>query len=208
MSDSESYAAFVRTILGLYVLILSIAFVYMVLLLLGQWKTYKKLGLQPWACLIPVYTTWVLSNRLVKREVAIAATVTSAVALLLQYYYRLVDASSTVMYLIAVVALATLVFSCIIMDKLSKTFGYGTGFTVGLVLLPPVFYMILAYGSREPIDGENNIAGYLPSGTSGGYSNYYGPATADAAGAAAEPSTPANPTADSSPEENSPFTED
>ena len=35
--------------------------------------------------------------------------------------------------------------------KLSKAFGHAVGFTVGLVLLPPIFTLILGFGSSEYI---------------------------------------------------------
>lgn len=41
--------------------------------------------------------------------------------------------------------------------NLAKSFGKGAGFTVGLVLLPFVFYMILAFGKDEYIGPGGNV---------------------------------------------------
>ena len=41
------------------------------------------------------------------------------------------------------------VLTIILKNKISKSFGKGAGFTVGLVLLAPVFYMILGCGKAE-----------------------------------------------------------
>lgn len=35
------------------------------------------------------------------------------------------------------------------MNKLSKAFGHGVGFTIGLVLIPNVMTLIIAFGSSE-----------------------------------------------------------
>lgn len=41
--------------------------------------------------------------------------------------------------------------------NLAKSFGKGAGFTVGLVLLPSVFYMILAFGKADYIGPGGNV---------------------------------------------------
>ena len=43
-----------------------------------------------------------------------------------------------------------------ISNELSKAFGKDTGFTVGLILLPFIFYPILGYGSAEYLLDKDN----------------------------------------------------
>ena len=40
--------------------------------------------------------------------------------------------------------------------QLSKKFGYGVGFTLGLIFLGIIFYPILAFGKSKYIDGNEN----------------------------------------------------
>jgi len=47
--------------------------------------------------------------------------------------------------------IATLVFSIIITNGLSKSFGKDAGYTVGLLFLPMVFYPMLAFGKATYI---------------------------------------------------------
>jgi len=37
----------------------------------------------------------------------------------------------------------------IVLNDLSKSFGHGVGFTLGLIFLAPIFVLILAFGSSE-----------------------------------------------------------
>jgi hypothetical protein len=60
-------------------------------------------------------------------------------------------------------SLALLVISIIVLNDVSKSFGHGGGFTVGLVLLAPIFWYILWLGSST----YRGPAG--PAGTFGGF---------------------------------------
>lgn len=52
-----------------------------------------------------------------------------------------------------VVAIVLLVWEVRLYNRVSKAFGHGEGFTVGLILLAPIFWGILAFGGTEtPID--------------------------------------------------------
>lgn len=48
-----------------------------------------------------------------------------------------------------IISLAIVVIGVILFHKLSKAFGHGIGFTVGLCLLNPIFMLILAFGNSE-----------------------------------------------------------
>lgn len=163
MSDVEGNAYLIELLMMLILIVSVIGFLWLVFQLIGTWRVYKKLGLQPWACLIPVYTTWVLSNRVLTRNIAIGATVTAAITCLVQFLYSALDKPDSLYMLLGLATLVTFVFDCLICNALSKTFGYGVGFTVGLVLLPPVFYMILGFNERMPLDMSSRPALPAPS---------------------------------------------
>ena len=124
---------------------------------LGVWGAYGKAGpygSPPWAAFIPIY------NFIVLLKVA-GRPATWAWFLLL--------------VLVPIVgSLALLVVSIIILNDVSKSFGHGGGFTVGLVLLAPIFWYILWLGSstyRGPA-GPTGLAaagGFGSGPPSGGY---------------------------------------
>ena len=62
-------------------------------------------------------------------------------------------AAGTFSFIYLIVLLILQIVYC---NKLAKAFGKGTGFTIGLVLLHPIFIMILGFGSAEHADGENH----------------------------------------------------
>ena len=45
--------------------------------------------------------------------------------------------------------IASIVINIITLHKLSKSFGYGAGFTLGLLFLSVIFYIILGFGSSQ-----------------------------------------------------------
>ncbi len=96
---------------------------------LGVWGAYKKASPQgdpAWAAFVPIY------NFIVLLKVA-GRPVTWAWFLLL-------------VFIPFVGSLALLVVSIIVLNDVSKSFGHGGGFTVGLVLLAPIFWYILWLG--------------------------------------------------------------
>lgn len=103
-----------------------------ILMVVSNWKLFVKMGEPGWKVLIPLYSTYVLYNRVWSAGVGLA-----------------VIASAIVSYFFAPAALVTLVLAAICMHKMSKAFGKGAGTTVGLILLPFVFQPMLAFGDAQ-----------------------------------------------------------
>ena len=81
------------------------------------WRIYQKAGKDGWACLIPFYRDYVLY------EIAFG---------------------NGLWFLIQFVPVARFVFNIMLNVRLAKVFGKGTGFGIGLWLLPLIFRAILA----------------------------------------------------------------
>lgn len=102
-----------------------IAFIYiavLILLLVAIWKIYVKAGRPGWASLIPLYNCYV--------------------------YYDIAMGNGW-LFLLSFVPFVNIVISIIVTHRLSKAFGHGVGFTLGLLFLSPIFIPILAFGSSE-----------------------------------------------------------
>ncbi|MGD0881369.1 MAG: DUF5684 domain-containing protein [Acidimicrobiales bacterium] len=121
-----------------------------VLLTLPMWGTYQKASPQgdpAWAAFVPIYQFIVLL-RVAGRPKSWA------------WFYLLV----LVPYL---GSLAFLIIWIIVLSDVSKSFGHGAGFTVGLVLLAPIFWFILWLGKSQYLGpkGPAGLAaanGYYP----------------------------------------------
>lgn len=135
------------TLLGLVIVVMVIGIIFAILYYVGAWRTYSKLGLDGWAALIPVYNVWVLAEELVEEKLAIAATTVSGATLALEILYNLTGNGSAP--ILCGLLLAGFVMDCIIKNALANAFGRGAGFTIGLIMLPSIFFMILGCGNNQ-----------------------------------------------------------
>jgi hypothetical protein len=100
-------------------------FVYIVELLLAifllfcLWKLFVKANKPGWAAIVPIY------NILVELEIVGRP-----------WYWLL----------LMLIPVANLVVAIMLIFRMAKVFGKGTGFGFGLLLLPIIFYPILAFG--------------------------------------------------------------
>lgn len=100
-----------------------------IVMVVGIWKAFKKAGQPGWASIVPIYNCVTLLR----------------------------VAQRPLWYLILMfIPLANIYAHFSICNGLSKNFGKGTGFTVGLAFFPYVFFPILGlgnatYSGQEPI---------------------------------------------------------
>jgi hypothetical protein len=107
----------------------------------GFWKVFTKAGRQGWKAIIPLYNAYVLL-KIVGRP-----------------------GWWLILYLIPVV---NFIIFIVVNNDLSKSFGKGTGFTIGLTFLPFIFGPILGFGSAQyvgPSAGQGSTQTDQPEGT-------------------------------------------
>lgn len=121
MSDSASLGA----LLVPTIVILALC----VVLIVGQWKLFEKMGIEGWKCLIPFYNSYCECEKLFGNGLYFLAFFAGAIPV--------------------VGGIIVLLFAIIMNLRLAKSFGKGGGFTVGLILLGFVFLLILAFDSSE-----------------------------------------------------------
>ena len=100
-----------------------------VVVLIGMWKVFTKAGQPGWAVLIPFYNIIVLLS----------------VAGLPWYWVFAVFLP--IIPILGVLAYMVLAVMCL--HRISTRFGQGVGFTIGLTLLSPIFFLILGFGSSK-----------------------------------------------------------
>jgi hypothetical protein len=100
-----------------------------VVVLIGMWKVFTKAGQRGWAVLIPFYNIIVLLR----------------VAGLPWYWVFAVFLP--IIPILGVLAYMVLAVMCL--HRISTRFGQGVGFTIGLTLLSPIFFLILGFGSSK-----------------------------------------------------------
>jgi len=131
--------------LCLLVILFFFTVVYYVLLYIGYWYILKKAGKPGWKGLIPFYNKYLLYD--ISWE-----TRMYWVFLVLDIIYkvlRLLDEHPLLNLAILILGLIIFVIRVCFYYKLSTVFGYGTGFTIGLLIFEPIFILILGIGSSR-----------------------------------------------------------
>jgi hypothetical protein len=104
---------------AVYVLIYLIVVVFEIA---AVWKVFVKAGQPGWGAIIPIYNSYLLCK--------IANRPGWWVILLL-------------------IPIVNIVIGIIVLNDVSKAFGHGSGFTVGLFLLSFIFFPILGFGASQ-----------------------------------------------------------
>lgn len=129
-----------------------IAFISFIIVTVSQWRIYSKAGQPGWACIVPIYNVLVLLDIIRKPRLWLLYILVAAV---IQGIYSSMtmdtsDANTvplTLTILNGVASLVTLIIGIRMTHGISTAFGKQIGFTIGLLLLPIVFFPILAFGS-------------------------------------------------------------
>lgn len=109
--------------------------IFAVLSIIALWKIFTKAGEEGWKSIIPIYNTYVL--------------------------LKIVGRPGWWL-LLMLIPLVNIIVLIVVMNDLSKSFGQGVGFTIGLLLLSPVFYLILGFGSSRYV-GPGGVAAAAPA---------------------------------------------
>lgn len=105
---------------GMIVGVLYLALI--VALIAAQWKIFTKAGKPGWAAIIPIY------NIIVFLEIV---------------------GRPLWWIVLMLIPLVNIVIGIMLSIDLAKSFGKGTGFAVGLILLSPIFLLMLAFGDAR-----------------------------------------------------------
>src|SRR2546426_10456642 len=92
------------------------------ILVIPMWVIFTKAGQPGWGALIPIYSLYVI--------------------------LKIVGRPGWWLVLL-LIPLVNLIILIIVYNDLSKSFGHGVGFTLGLIFLSLIFYYILAFGSSR-----------------------------------------------------------
>ena len=122
--------------MGLFFWLLSMALG--VLMIVSLWKIFKKAGKPGWASIVPIYNIYIMCEIAEK-----------------EWWY----------ILLLCVPFVNIYAMIVLYNGMAKRFGKGGGFVVGMILLPVVFFPMLAFGkdattvnNHSNISNENNMA--------------------------------------------------
>lgn len=117
-SDYSSAGAGIFAGIGLMFIIIYLAVI--VITYAGMWKIFKKAGKPGWAAIIPFYNIYIMIE---------------------------IVGKPTIWLLWCLIPCVNFVFVVWLYNLMSKSFGKEEGFTVGMILLPFIFWPILGFGN-------------------------------------------------------------
>lgn len=125
--------------------------VWLVFYVIGLWKIFEKTGEKGWKALIPVYN-WYLLFQLVWSKKAFWATLTFATLFVISegMLQSIVDVWAELLLIPCLVwGIATAICDLRLSLHLSKSFGYGNWFGLGLWVLDSLFMLFLGLGKAD-----------------------------------------------------------
>jgi len=129
----------VALLAGLGVVWFVFMFGLLAIMIVAFWKIFTKAGEQGWKSLIPLYNTWVLLE---------------------------ISGKPGWWLFLMFIPFVNIVIMIMMYNGLSKSFGKGIGYTLGLIFLSPIFFLMLAFGNAKHIKMTNeNDSGASPQGS-------------------------------------------
>ncbi len=109
------------------------AIIFYVLQVVAMWKIFEKAGEAGWKSLIPIYNLYILLK-------------------IIRFNWLLL--LGLLIFIIPIVgwvvgAIYMFVLQVIICYRLARSFGKELGYTIGLLLLAPIFYLMLGFGDAK-----------------------------------------------------------
>ncbi len=136
-ADSSFFTA-LWAVLGAFLgMVLMIALVIAILQIVGMWKVFTKAGEKGWKCIIPIYNIVILFR-------------ISGLSPWIIFGYL----AGIIPFIGWIVCLGIYIYQC---NSLAKAFGKDIGYTIGLLFLPTIFYMILGFSKAEYV-GKGNVS--------------------------------------------------
>ncbi|HXA20107.1 MAG TPA: DUF5684 domain-containing protein [Thermoanaerobaculia bacterium] len=92
------------------------------ILIISMWKIFTKAGKPGWAAIVPIY------NVIVLLEIA---------------------CKPIWWFILMLIPIVNFIVIIIVLIELAKRFGKGVGFAIGMLILPFIFYPMLAFGDAK-----------------------------------------------------------
>lgn len=155
----QSYLSTVHAsaLLMLLGIIIGTILVFYAVTVIAWWRIFKKAGESGWKAIIPFYDGHIMYKVCWKPAffwlMLVLATAGSAIA---GFQFSLGGFESIIYIVGYAFMLLALYIDVLHSFKLSSVFGHGTGFAIGLVFLPTIFILILAFGKSQYIGRQDN----------------------------------------------------
>ena len=164
VSETASAAAIgaaAGTIFGFMLICLCI---FAILLIVAYWKIFQKAGEKGWKVLIPIYNVYIMYKIVGMKNWFWALFFTSCAAGIIMAFDGTADLSTmseaelaafdwsahpSTIAMLAVEAILSIWAGILFAWRTAKVFGHGIGYTIGLLFVPSIFWLILGFNKDK-----------------------------------------------------------
>lgn len=136
---------------GLLVTYLLVLVIWYIVLVIANWKIFTKAGEAGWKSLIPFYSNYIMFKISWKGIMFWVMMAGSIIGVILSSFDN-----TTLAAIGGVVSFVFSLLNIVNLHMMSRAFGHGIGFTLGLIFLNPIFMLVLGFGSSE-YEGPQNL---------------------------------------------------
>lgn len=154
MTENEAWTLFFAIVGGEII-------IFSVLLIIGWWKIFKKAGEKGWKALIPIYNFYIAMKIVGMQKwfwiSLLLIAVDGCTRAISNYSPNISDGILRLDYgshpvasiILAVIFIVMITVEVTYAIRTAKAFGRGLGFTIGLVLFPGIFTLVLGFGKSK-----------------------------------------------------------
>lgn len=159
-TDFNPYEDVTAIPIGMLVPIIIVGLVAVILTIIGWWKVFEKAGEKGWKSLIPIYNLYI-SFKICKMTtwfwyyitISIVSAILCAIDGFILYQTDLskfdLGVHPTTAVALGTLCIVAIIIYCVYAYKMSKVFGKGTLFMVGMFFIPEIMILILGFGNAK-----------------------------------------------------------
>lgn len=136
---------------GIY---LVFAFIWWLLQIIANWNIFTKAGEAGWKSIIPVYSDYISYKIAWQPSYFWLVFVLGIITSVANGMADSNGTNTTILLIVSLIRIILAIISILYCIKLSRAFGHGIGFAIGLIFLQPIFMLILGFGN-DPYYGAD-----------------------------------------------------
>ena len=136
---------------GIY---LVFAFIWWLLHIIANWNIFTKAGEAGWKSIIPVYSDYISYKIAWQPSYFWLVFVLGIITSVANGMADPNGTNTTILLIVSLIRIILAIISILYCIKLSRAFGHGIGFAIGLIFLQPIFMLILGFGN-DPYYGAD-----------------------------------------------------
>ena len=136
---------------GIY---LVFAFIWWLLQIIANWNIFTIAGEAGWKSIIPVYSDYISYKIAWQPSYFWLVFVLGIITSVANGMADPNETNTTILLIVSLIRIILAIISILYCIKLSRAFGHGIGFAIGLIFLQPIFMLILGFGN-DPYYGAD-----------------------------------------------------